>query len=134
MVYPTLIVALLAVFAAVAMIAGSVTYFTLERSALSPIRRRLQAAARPVAKGLDGDMALTSSDERPTKLSSFVPVSPKTLGKLRRRLALAGLHKPSHAVTYSICEMAFPVVGFLVPTIILGFSRGMIYAILGAII
>src|SRR5688572_18248411 len=98
---PTLLVAIVAVFAAVATIAGSVTFLTLERSSLSPIRRRLQAAARPASKVLDGTN-LTGPDEAALgRLTSFVPKSPKTLGKLRRRLALAGYHKPSHAVVYS---------------------------------
>ena len=45
MITPSLVLALLAVFAAVAIIAGSLTFLSLERSALSPIRRRLEVSA-----------------------------------------------------------------------------------------
>jgi tight adherence protein C len=134
MLTPTLVVALVAVFAAVAMIAGSVTYLTLERSSMSPIRRRLQAAARPVGKALDV-MNLSDTDDAALKrFTQFVPKSPKALGRLRKRLTFAGYHKPSHAITYSICELAFPAVAFLAVILVFGFARGMIYAILAAII
>jgi tight adherence protein C len=135
MLTPTLVVALVAVFAAVAVIAGSVTYLTLERSSLSPIRRRLQAAARPTAGRILDVTSLSDTDDAALKkLTQFVPKSPKELGKLRRRLAFAGYHKPSHAIIYSICELVFPVVAFLTVVLVLGFTRGIIYAILAAIL
>jgi tight adherence protein C len=135
---PTLALALAAVFAAVAMIAGSVTYIALERSALSPIRQRLQASARvrPVSSeggALTGDEDETES-ELLKKLTTFVPRSPRSMGMIRRRLALAGYHKASHAAIYSLAEVLCPLLGFLLGVFFLGFSRGLIFAILFGIV
>ena len=132
-----LTVALVVVFAAVAMLTGSITYLTLERASLSPIRRRLQTAVRPQAKTLEGP-SLTGFDDEVApilkKVSSFVPKSPKNLGKLRRRLTLAGYHRASHAVIYSASEVLLTGVGFLLPVVIIGFRRGLVYGLMGAII
>jgi tight adherence protein C len=131
---PTTIVALVAVFAAVATIAGSVTFLSLERSSLSPIRRRLEAAARPATRTLEGTVLAGGDEAAMKRLSAFVPKSPKELGKLRRRLALGGYHKPQHAVIYAIAEMVGAALGFLIPVLVFGFNRGLLFGLMGAIV
>jgi tight adherence protein C len=56
------------------------------------------------------------------------------MGKLRRRLAIAGLHKTSHAVLYSFAEIVGAVVGFLLPLTIMRSGRGVMFAVMGALL
>jgi tight adherence protein C len=133
----SLTIALAAVFAAVAMLVGSITYYTLERATLSPVRRRLEASVRP-RSAADTPSALTGFGDEPSpmvkRLTEFVPRSPKTLGALRRRMAIAGYHKASHVAVYSIAQIALTALGLLVPLLIMGFSGGLIYGAMGAIV
>jgi tight adherence protein C len=56
------------------------------------------------------------------------------MSKLQRRLAMAGSHKTSHAVLFSLSELLGAVLGFLVPVSMVGAERGMVYGLLGAIV
>ena len=90
----SLVLTMIAVFTSVALVVGSLTYVGMERS--SSQNRRLRD--RPHQPGAD----LTRLNEAPgkvlSKLGTFIPKSPKTMGKLQRRLALAGLYKGLHVV------------------------------------
>jgi tight adherence protein C len=55
------------------------------------------------------------------------------MSKVQRRLATAGFYKPKHIATYIASEVVAPVVLFGVIFLALG-SRGIIFAILGAIV
>lgn len=129
-----LLPAIAALFASVALVTGSITYVALERS--SPMRRRFRAVMRPAAAPIEEDDLLRVSAQGPRlqKARRFIPKSPKEMSKLQRRLAVAGYHKGSHAVIYSVGEMAGALVGFLVPIAIVGWSGGMIYGVLGGIV
>ena len=135
MIAPNVILALVAVFAAVAVIAGSITYLSLERSALSPIRRRLETTARSAVR-TDTSLAATSAATAALfkRISTFVPKSPKQMTKLQRRLAFAGYTKPQHVAVYAVAEVAGAVIGFLIPMLIFGLRRGLLYSALGAIV
>jgi len=135
----TLTIALAAVFAAVAMLAGSITYFALERATLLPVRRRLETAVQQRVKAPDkAASTLTGfggeSSATVKRLTEFVPRSPKTLGALRRRLGLAGYHRASHVAIYSTSQVGLAATGFLAPLLIVGFSGGLLYGAMGAIL
>src|SRR5262245_17659359 len=106
MIAPNVILALVAVFAAVAVIAGSITYLSIERSALSPIRRRLEVSSRSGARA-DSSLAATSAATMALfkRVSTFIPKSPKQMTKLQRRLAFAGYTKAQHVIIYSVAEV-----------------------------
>ena len=95
----SLALTMIAIFTSVALVAGSLTYVGMERS--SSQNRRLRDLLRPRSARLAGS-DLTKLNEAPGKMLSrigtFIPKSPKEMSKLQRRLALAGLHKGSHAV------------------------------------
>jgi hypothetical protein len=119
----TLTLTLIAVFASVALIAGSLTYVTLERS--SPARRRLREFLQPAAKGAARDnvtQLYEAASPFLKKVSTLIPKSPKEMSKLQRRLAVAGIHKQSHAVVYALSEIVGGVLGVLIPILIFGWS------------
>jgi len=131
----SLALTMIAIFASVALVAGSLTYVTIERS--SPQTRRLRDLLRPrSAREVGSD--LTKLNEAPgkvlSKIGTFIPKSPKTMGKLQRRLALAGLYKGSHAVWYNLAEVGCTVLGYVVPSLIFGWSAGFMFAVMGAIV
>ena len=90
----SLALTLIAVFTSVALMAGSLTSATLERS--SPQARRIRDLLRPRAARADAS-DLTRGSDQPgkvlSKLQTFVPKSPKAMSKLQRRLAMAGMYK-----------------------------------------
>jgi len=132
----SLVLTMIAIFTSVALVAGSLTYVSLERS--SPQTRRLRDLLRPRSARLAGASDLTKLNEAPgkvlSKIGTFIPKSPKTMGKLQRRLALAGLYKGSHAVWYNLAEVGCTVIGYVVPSLIFGWSAGIVFAVLGAIV
>jgi tight adherence protein C len=130
----TLAITLIAVFASVALIAGSITYVSLERS--SPARRRVRQLLQP-ATGRAGDK-VTQLYEAATpfirKMSTLIPKSPKEMSKLQRRMALAGIHKQSHAVFYAASELLAAALGVVIPLLAMGWHRGQLYALLGGLV
>jgi tight adherence protein C len=74
--------------------------------------------------------------ERPTsaaqRAAKLIPKSPKDMGRLRRRMALAGYRSFNAALTYAFVEIATPIVFFLAVVWYLGFSRGILLALLAA--
>src|SRR5262245_31898180 len=126
--------AFVALFASVALVTGSLTYVALERS--SPARRRIRDLLRAAAPGsLEGDlMRVNAPGPALQKVQRFIPKSPKEMSKLQRRLAIAGFHKSSHAVVYSLCELGGALIGFLVPLMILGWTKGLIFGVLGGVV
>lgn len=131
----TLAITLIAVFASVALIAGSLTYVTLERS--SPARRRIREFLQPAAKGGVRDnvtQLYEAAGPFLNKVSTLIPKSPKEMSKLQRRMAVAGIHKQSHAVLYALSEIIGGVLGVLLPILIFGVERGKLYALLGGFV
>jgi tight adherence protein C len=127
---------MIAIFTSVALVVGSLTYVGLERS--SSQTRRLRDLLRPHSARQAGSSELTRLNEAPgkvlSKIGTFIPKSPKAMSKLQRHLALAGLHKGSHAVVYGLSEVVGALVGFLGPVLIMGWSSGMLFGVLGAIV
>ena len=130
-----LTIALLALFASLALIAGTATNALLARQA--PGRRRLLATDGQSRTGVfvDGGQRLS---EMPTpeqqKIASYIPKSPKEMGRLRRRLATAGFHGFAPVLIYSPAEVIGAVGGFVIVFFVMGLRTGWLYGIGGAVV
>jgi tight adherence protein C len=132
---PELTIALLALFASLALIAGTATSALLARQA--PGRRRLLAADSPLGRtGVISDAHRLTEvpTDRQKKIASFVPKSPKEMGRLQRRLATAGFHGYTPALIYSVGELVGAVSGFFVVFVVLGMRSGWLFGIAGAVV
>jgi tight adherence protein C len=107
---PALSLAVAGLFVSVALFTG------LGVSALltyrSPERQRLrEVAVESASSGLLNDQVRLAEDINPRlqSLASKLPKSPKDMGRLRRRLASAGINSFGAAVLFSLLELALPV-------------------------
>ena len=130
-----LTIAFFALFASLALIVGMATSALLARQA--PGRRRLLAFAGPLARSgvIVEDQRLA---ELPTpqqqKIAGYIPKSPKEMGRLQRRLAMAGLHGFRPALIYSLAELVGAVIGFVIVFFVMGFRIGWLFGIAGAVV
>ena len=133
---PLLTLAIVGVFITVALLTGVLVTVVLSRT--SPERRRLRDLA--VAGGGPGvgavDVRLSHEPRSPfiDQLAAAVPKSPKEMGRLRRRLGKAGYRSFRAAVIYAAAEFALPVVFALAVLSAMGFTRGVLFAVLAAIV
>src|SRR5262245_20575534 len=122
---PELTIALITLFASLALIAGTATSALLARQA--PGRRRLLAASGPaVRSGLlaDGPRLAELPTPQQQKIASYIPKSPKEMGRLQRRLAKAGFHGYTPALVYSVAEVVGAVTGFVFVFFVAGLRTG----------
>ena len=66
------------------------------------------------------------------RAARWMPKSPKEMGRLRRRMAMAGYRSYEAAVAYSILELVLPVIGFVAVIYFVGVSGGLAFAMLAA--
>jgi tight adherence protein C len=104
------IVALVALGGSLAVLAGLIAYRVL--TPFTGERQRIEAVLHPAAAG-SAAVQVAQLTERVDPLwervSRVVPKSPKDMGRLRRRMAVAGYRDASAAIIYSICELALPI-------------------------
>ena len=105
-----LMVALGAVFVAVAMLTGFAAFTVLSRQ--SPTRRRLDTL---VPSAASANVVLTESltsgrDPTLARWSRLLPKSVKDMSRLERRLAGAGIHSTTMTVSLATLEIVLPVV------------------------
>src|SRR6187402_1523814 len=100
----SLILAIVGVFACVAVVTAMVTSMVLERQSAGS--RRFKEVMRSVSSRSTTPTAATSlvGNTAPAPfvktLSKFLPKSPKDMGRLQRRFATAGLHGPAPVAAY----------------------------------
>jgi tight adherence protein C len=130
----TLLVALVAVFAAAALLAGFAASRALAWA--SPGQQRLREMATVPAGVVVDDLRLTAATPDPSmrRLSRTLPKSAKEMGRLKRQLAAAGYHDLSAAVWFSASKVATPIVIGGVAVVLMGVSEGWILGLLGAVI
>lgn len=118
-----LLVPLVAGFLAVALVAGYATSSIL--AALSPDRRRLSQLAASRESGTNVDETFTLVDQIDPRFKNLpgVPKSPKEMGRLRRRLAMAGYTTPTAVAMYALANLVTPVLFGLVALAAVG-GRG----------
>lgn len=131
---PQLLVAVTATFIGVAVLAGLVASLVLGR--ISPERRRLRELANisggaAVAGG--GTLSLTDKPDAVAKrVSTFVPKSPKEMGRLAKRMTRAGFRNPRAPIYFAVAEIVVPIVLALLTISFMGTVRGTIFALLAA--
>jgi tight adherence protein C len=129
---PELIITLIAVFATVALVSGSLASMLLSRTA--PERRRLRQFTGPRTGDVKPETLQLTDVPRPSlkKLSSMLPSASGDVSRLRRRLAAAGYDDYEAVVAYSAAQVGFPVVLGLLPIVVFGLSGGLVAALVGA--
>jgi tight adherence protein C len=107
---PPLWLAIVGLFISVALITGLGTSILVART--SPERRRLrEASATSGETSRFVDHIRLTEVFNPTlqSIASKLPMSAKDMGRLRRRLASAGIHSFRAAVVFSLLELGLPV-------------------------
>src|SRR5690606_8908111 len=123
------------VFACVAALTGAATFTVLERQSAGQrlFRGRLHSPLRKA-----GVAATYLASDRPDpglqRWSKLLPKSPKEMSRLQRRMATAGIHGSTPALVYVFSELAFAAIGFLIPVVALGWAKGLIFGLMGAIL
>jgi tight adherence protein C len=125
------IVTLLAAFLCVALVAGYAASTVL--AAISPDRRRLRhlTLAGPVPV-VESDLGLVDAIDPRLRRLPGVPRSPKEMGRLRRRLATAGYHRPEAVFVFSMANLVTPGVFAIAALAFVGMRQGWIFALLAA--
>jgi tight adherence protein C len=127
-----MMLALVAVFASVALLTGVAASAVLSRTAAG--RRRLFALQMPQAQAaVAGGVLSDAPSARATKLSTYVPKSPKEMTRLQRRLAEAGFHGFTPVLVYAFSEIGLAAIGFVTVSLFLGLRRGAIFAVAAAV-
>lgn len=104
------VVALVALGGSLAVLSGLIAYRVL--TPLTGERRRIQAVLQPAAAATAQLAPQLTDRVDPVweRMSRLVPKSPKDMGRLRRRMTVAGYRNARAAIIYSICELTLPVV------------------------
>jgi tight adherence protein C len=121
------------IFVGVAVLSGLIATLVLQR--MSPERRRLREMATAGAGGgfMTPAVSLTDQPDKVAKrVATFVPKSPKEMGRLQKRLTRAGFKHPRAAVYYALAEVLTPIVFALAVLYFMGSVRGVIFAVLAA--
>lgn len=129
-----LTIAVIVLFASVALLSGTAASLVLGR--VSPGRRRLFAFGGAGSKGavfVDDPLLTDAPNEQQKRLAAYIPKSPKDMGRLQRRLAMAGYHGFKAALVYSLAEVALAVLGFIVVFFVAGLRTGWLFGIGGAV-
>lgn len=129
-----LILPLAATFIGVAVLAGLIASLVLART--STERRRLrEMAAVGGGSAYSAGPALTLTD-RPDaivkRVQTFVPKSPKEMGRLAKRLTRAGFRNPRAPIYFAVAEIVLPITLALLTIASFGVFRGGIFALLAA--
>lgn len=125
---------LVAVFACVALLTGSVA--TLAVQSAEPSRRRIkELLGRPTERvQAEAGLLANAPNEAFKRLATFVPKSPKEMSRIQSRLARAGFHETKHTVIYVLSEMVLTIIGFIVPVYVFGWGTGLLFGLMGAIV
>jgi tight adherence protein C len=99
---------LVVLFASIALLAGTAASALLGRTAA--VRRRLFALGGASPSGL----IVGAPTERQKKIAAYIPKSPKEMGRLQRRLAMAGYHGFQAALLFAVTQFGLALLGFVI--------------------
>ena len=124
-----LLVTLVSGFLAVALVAWYGASSIL--AALSPERRRLRQLVAPGGPGeiFEDGIGLVDNIDPRFKSLPGIPKSPKEMGRLRRRLAMAGYTSPTAVVAYAMANLVTPLLFALVVLAFAGVQGGWLLAL-----
>jgi tight adherence protein C len=111
-----LLLAVAGVFGAVALGVGWLVQYLLTQSA--PERRRLERAGLVAASSgvlIDNPTLATETSEFAKRVTSIVPRSPKSVGRLQKRFMRAGHQGATPVAIFTVAQLAMPVVFGLLP-------------------
>jgi tight adherence protein C len=129
---PVLWLSLAGIFVSIALLTGVGASTVLANSA--PERRRLRPLT-PEGAPLTEQVRLTEHlNPRLERIARAIPKSPKEMGRLRRRLASAGIESFGAAVFYAISELTLPVLFAAVPLKFMVPPMAWVFAGLGAMV
>jgi tight adherence protein C len=123
-------VTIAAVFITAALVAWSLATRVVEGP--SQTRRRLNAIANAGAEYTAAGH--TIFDGARTLKPRLIPVSPKNMGRLRRRLGNAGFHHPAATTYFVAAQVVLTAILGLLPLLLVGQSKGMLMAAFGAVL
>lgn len=128
-----LLVTLTAGFLAVALLGGYGASSIL--AAFSPERRRLRQLATAGSPGGSFENNFTLVEEIDPRFKNLpgIPKSPKEMGRLRRRLAMAGYTSPTAIVIFAFANLATPMLLGLITLAVVGGSGWIFVALAAAI-
>jgi tight adherence protein C len=128
-----LLVTLTAGFLAVALLAGYGASSIL--AAFSPERRRLRQLVTAGSPGGSFENNFTLVEEIDPRFKNLpgIPKSPKEMGRLRRRLAMAGYTSPTAIVIFAFANLATPILLGLITLAVVGGSGWIFVALAAAI-
>jgi tight adherence protein C len=131
---PEVLLAVVGVFVAMCVVAGTTTSWVLARNA--PERRRIRAIAQPAGSGkiATDDRLVDTPDPVLAKLSRLLPKSPKEMTRLQRTLTRAGYKSGRALVVYSLAEVVLPLGLFFITVTLFGFSAGLVPALVLAVL
>jgi tight adherence protein C len=120
-------VTLLAVFVTTGIAAWAIGNTVVERS--SPTRRRLEYLTQ---EGESVGLFLPEAAARAARTNTLVPMSPKKMSALRRRLTAAGYNHPKAPAYFSLVQVLLTATLAALPLLLIGASRGLFLAGAGA--
>jgi len=130
-----LLLAVVAVFAAVAVTVGVLGTWVLSQTA--PERRRLRDVRQPAASGvvLDTPIVTPTTSGIATRIASIVPRSPREVTRLRRRFMRAGYQSFTPMAVFAVGQIALTITLGVLPLLYF-FTPPMAYvaAAMGAIV
>ncbi len=136
---PSILLAVIGVFACVAVVTAMVTSTLLERQSAG--NKRFKEVLRSVGSRSTTALpakTLIGKTNTPTpfikQLSTFLPKSPKDMTRLQKRLATAGFHGSVPLAVYLIGEVVLAIGFLMVPLTLMGWRKGMIFGIMAAIV
>jgi tight adherence protein C len=130
---PELLTVVGGVFVTVVTVLGLIGFVVVER--LSPERRRLrQISPRGASVASTAVGSLTRDDDHldGSRLRSFVPKSPKDMGRIQRQMARAGYTNPMAATIYALAEIVVPLAFAIATLLVVGMGQGVILAVIAA--
>jgi len=126
-----LTITLVAGFLAVALLAGYSASSLM--TAFSPERRRLrQLATAGASEDFTGSLTLVDHIDPRFRNLPGVPKSPKEMGRLRRRLAMAGYATPTAVAVFAAANLVVPVLFAIATLALVGIHSGAVLALFAA--
>jgi tight adherence protein C len=122
----------LAVFASIAILTGLAVNYLLAR--ISPTRRRVaELAGAGRSSGIVVDAPGLMGETSLKKNRTFIPKSPKEMGRLQKRLAHAGFHGARALTIYAVAEVVLAALGSGSVLVVFGRTGLILAAALGFI-